>query len=195
MDGKSLTARKLDAQALKAFAHPVRIRLYELLEEYGAATATQLAARIGENSGVTSYHLRQLARHGLIEDVPERGKGKERWWRAAGYAADLDLALKDPQTAGAAEVMIARLVQQRTNELGAWMAQRSMPRQWIEASTQSRWNMRLTRQELVELNEQVMVVVNGFADRVRDRLAAESVDPGTARVVVYFDSLPMDVAD
>ncbi|MFI6318985.1 winged helix-turn-helix domain-containing protein [Nonomuraea sp. NPDC050556] len=193
MDSKKLATRKLDARALKAFAHPVRLRLYELLEQYGAATATQLAARVDESSGVTSYHLRQLAKHGIIEDVPERGRGKERWWRAAGFSADLDEARRDPATAGAAEVMITKMVQQRYDEMAAWVAQRDLPREWIEASMTSRWSMRLTREELGELNEQVMTVVNAFSDRFRSRHTAEEQEPGTTRVVVYFDSLPMDV--
>ncbi|MFC7643028.1 ArsR/SmtB family transcription factor [Streptosporangium lutulentum] len=77
----------LGASALKGLAHPVRLRLLELLDHHGPATATQLAAQTGENTGSTSYHLRILARHGLIEDVPERGKGKERWWRSRATAS------------------------------------------------------------------------------------------------------------
>lgn len=184
-----LTARKLDAQALKAFAHPVRIRLYELLEEYGAATATQLAARIGENTGVTSYHLRQLARHGLIEDVPERGKGKERWWRAAGFSADLLTALEDPETASAAEVLLAKLVQQRHDEFSSWTREaRTMAPEWVATSMQSRWTVRATRQELEELNARVMTMINEFTDARRDR-----VNPDTVRVQLYYDALPRAV--
>ena len=47
-----------DATALKALAHPVRLRMLGMLRVDGPATATQLAARLGLNSGATSYHLR-----------------------------------------------------------------------------------------------------------------------------------------
>src|SRR3954471_15102943 len=66
--------------ALKALAHPLRVRLLETLSRYGAQTASNLAARLGESSGSTSYHLRQLARHGLVREVEGRGTARERWW-------------------------------------------------------------------------------------------------------------------
>ena len=72
-----------DAAGLKALAHPVRLRMLGMLRIDGPATATSLAARLGLNSGATSYHLRQLADHGFIVDDQERGNGRERWWRAA----------------------------------------------------------------------------------------------------------------
>ncbi|MBW8766480.1 MAG: helix-turn-helix transcriptional regulator, partial [Geodermatophilales bacterium] len=48
----------------------------------GPSTATHLAERLGESSGSTSYHLRQLAAFGFVEEVPGEGDGRERWWRA-----------------------------------------------------------------------------------------------------------------
>jgi DNA-binding transcriptional ArsR family regulator len=66
---------------LKGLLHPIRVRLFTLLEDNGPATATQLARRIGESSGTTSYHLRLLAEHGFIEDDVERSNGRDRWWK------------------------------------------------------------------------------------------------------------------
>ena len=69
---------------LRALAHPLRVRMIGLLRTEGPATATTLAKRLGESTGATSYHLRQLAAYGLIEEDPERhGHGRERWWRSA----------------------------------------------------------------------------------------------------------------
>ena len=70
-----------DATALKALAHPVRMRMLGMLRMDGPATATKLAERLGLNTGATSYHLRQLALHGFIEDEPSESK-RDRWWRA-----------------------------------------------------------------------------------------------------------------
>src|SRR5690625_6384631 len=68
-----------DAETLKAYAHPLRIKMYDYLLTHGSATATQLAQELGENTGQTSYHLRILARHGLVEDDPEvTARGRER---------------------------------------------------------------------------------------------------------------------
>ena len=74
---------QLDARNLRGIAHPLRVRLLGILREEGPATATMLAQRLGESSAATSYHLRQLASYGFIDDDPERNAGRERWWRAA----------------------------------------------------------------------------------------------------------------
>ncbi|WP_439601981.1 ArsR/SmtB family transcription factor [Devosia sp.] len=71
-----------DATALKALAHPVRLRMLGMLRIDGPATATRLAERLGLNSGATSYHLRQLAQHGFIEEAPDQPSRRDRWWRA-----------------------------------------------------------------------------------------------------------------
>ncbi|MGW7414869.1 helix-turn-helix domain-containing protein [Streptomyces sp. NPDC054863] len=86
--------------------HPVRVALLDLLAEVGTVTSTEAAARLGHSSGLCSFHLRQLARHGLIEEVPHTG-GRARPWRlrwepsersgpeaAAGFSA-LALGLED----------------------------------------------------------------------------------------------------
>lgn len=72
-----------DVTQLKALSHPVRMRILGLLRTNGAATASQVARRLGLNSGATSYHLRQLATHGFVEEAAELGNRRERWWRAA----------------------------------------------------------------------------------------------------------------
>ena len=54
-----------------------------LLRSEGPATATTLATRLGLNSGATSYHLRQLEKHGFIVEDTSRGNARDRWWRAA----------------------------------------------------------------------------------------------------------------
>ena len=69
--------RKATRAEARALAHPVRLRLIELLRE-GSSTASRLGRELGESSGSTSYHLRALARAGLIEDDPDGGRGRER---------------------------------------------------------------------------------------------------------------------
>src|SRR3954453_21336811 len=72
----------LTPQALRGLVHPVRLRLLDLLQADGPATATSLGQRIGQSSGVTSYHLRVLAEHGFIVEDEARGNARDRWWRA-----------------------------------------------------------------------------------------------------------------
>jgi len=73
----------LDLTALRALAHPLRVEIMNELSDFGPATASMLAERLGESSGATSYHLRQLAKHDIIVEDTERGSGRERWWRMA----------------------------------------------------------------------------------------------------------------
>jgi DNA-binding transcriptional ArsR family regulator len=63
-------------------SHPLRRQMLRYLAEHEAATATTIGASLGHNTGVTSYHLRVLADAGVIEELPERAHGRERWWRA-----------------------------------------------------------------------------------------------------------------
>ncbi|GAA3816743.1 MULTISPECIES: winged helix-turn-helix domain-containing protein [Amycolatopsis] len=60
--------------------HPVRVALLDLLAELGTVTANEAARRLGYSSGLCSFHLRQLARAGLIEEAP-RGRGRIKPWR------------------------------------------------------------------------------------------------------------------
>ncbi|WP_052390878.1 helix-turn-helix domain-containing protein [Streptomyces sp. NRRL B-24484] len=60
--------------------HEVRTALLRLLAEEGTVTATSAARRLGYSSGLCSFHLRQLARYGRIEEVPQTG-GRARPWR------------------------------------------------------------------------------------------------------------------
>jgi DNA-binding transcriptional ArsR family regulator len=72
-----------DVEALRVLAHPMRQRILRYLRQAGPATSTTLAAALGENSGIMSYHLRQLAEYGFVQEVPERGQGRERWWQVS----------------------------------------------------------------------------------------------------------------
>jgi DNA-binding transcriptional ArsR family regulator len=70
-----------DATRWKAMSHPLRREILRHLGTHEAATSTTIAQALGENTGTTSYHLRLLAEAGIIEDIPERAHGRERWWR------------------------------------------------------------------------------------------------------------------
>ena len=83
----------------------------------GPATASQLAEKLGESSGATSYHLRQLAAHGFIEDAPEHGKGRERWWKAVHTGLRFDDALltdANPDVRGAADLYLHEIATAQT---------------------------------------------------------------------------------
>ena len=72
-----------DVEELRALAHPMRQRILRRLHDSGPATSTTLARDLGENSGIMSYHLRLLAGHDFVREIPGRGQGRERWWEAS----------------------------------------------------------------------------------------------------------------
>src|SRR5215471_2933217 len=85
MDEEQVTGRSINrldnATALRAYAHPVRMKLILALRTRGPLTATQAGRLLGESSGTCSFHLRQLAKYGLVEETGG-GTGREKPWRA-----------------------------------------------------------------------------------------------------------------
>jgi DNA-binding MarR family transcriptional regulator len=65
----------------KTLTNPIRRGIMNYIGYYGEANSTSVAKALGESTGTTSYHLRKLAEQGLIEEIPERSAGRERWWR------------------------------------------------------------------------------------------------------------------
>lgn len=92
--------RIADPGALKALAHPMRRRIISELATRGSCRAVDLATSLDEPANSVSFHLRQLARYGLVVDDRERGTDKrERWWRTPsdqGFIVDLDELRKLP---------------------------------------------------------------------------------------------------
>jgi hypothetical protein len=70
------------AQGGIALAHPLRAALLGLLREHGTLTSTEAARLLGQSSGLCSFHLRQLARYGYIEEAA-KAQGRVRPWRLA----------------------------------------------------------------------------------------------------------------
>ncbi|MEW9548477.1 helix-turn-helix domain-containing protein [Nonomuraea sp. NPDC050783] len=194
--GKRFSAHTLDANALKSFAHPLRLRIYELLDERGPSTATGLAALLGQNSGATSYHLRELSRHGMIETVPGMGRGKEKYWRVVPGGFTYGDTSQDGETASALELLLDDLVRQRGEELARWREGTSRaPAEWVAASGFGRRSLRLTAEETAGLRDEVLEVLERYrteSDR-RERESAEGRDPSTGHVVIHFDVLPLGV--
>ncbi len=78
-----------DVRALRALANPVRYRIFGHLMAFGSQTASECAAVVGATPSNCSYHLRELARFGLVERVDDgAADGRERPWRttATGFS-------------------------------------------------------------------------------------------------------------
>ncbi|MEU8363901.1 winged helix-turn-helix domain-containing protein [Nonomuraea sp. NPDC048882] len=191
MRRKSFSARTLDANAMKSFAHPLRLRLYGLLDEHGPSTATRLAGLVGQNTGATSYHLRELARHGMIELAEGMGRGKEKYWRITpGGFSYGEPSEADPEAAGAVEYLLDDLVRQRGEELSRWREESATaPAEWVAASVFGRRSLRLTAEEAARMNEEVFAVLERYRAVSDGRVPEAQEDLG--RVIVHFDVLPV----
>lgn len=155
----------LDASSLKALAHPVRVRLLGLLRTDGPATATSLAARLGESSGTTSYHLRQLALAGFVVDDETRGNGRERWWRAAQQSTRLEPAdwQDDPGVSPAVDAYLGAVLDGYARRARAWFDDRhSLPKRWRDAGTLSDFQLSLSAAELTRLVGELEQVVESY---------------------------------
>ena len=91
------TIRVTDPKALRAMAHPIRLSLIGVLRPEGPLTATQAGELIGESSASCSFHLRQLAKYGLVEEAGG-GKGRERPWRATTLFTTWPGRRRDPRS-------------------------------------------------------------------------------------------------
>ncbi|XUL88455.1 helix-turn-helix domain-containing protein [Streptomyces galilaeus] len=170
--------RHLDARSLRGLAHPLRMQLLDALRDNGPATASQLGVRLGESSGATSYHLRQLAAHGFVEDAPEHGKGRERWWQAVdqGIIFDTeDFADAGPEVRGLAEAYLHEMANTHARELITWLNTRNnWPESWSRSSDMSNATMRLTPDLAAELVGKMHALIDDYRGRVPDKDTAES---------------------
>jgi DNA-binding transcriptional ArsR family regulator len=124
-------------ERLKALAHPLRMRLLGLLRLEGPGTASSFAKKLNESSGATSYHLRQLARHGFIEVDEELGTGREKWWKAAHDVTHWSMAdfLDDPAVAAVADTMRRQILSAQAEFLNAYFEkEHEWGRDWVDAA-------------------------------------------------------------
>lgn len=173
-----------DLEALKALAHPRRQAMLRHLELHGPATSATLARALGLNTGATSYHLRELARHGFVAELPERAQGRERWWRAV--RRDLRFPRRSQQDertravvdemnrlAFAADLELFAQAQVEADEQGPWA---DLP--------YSRGSIQVTPAELREFFEEFIALLNRY------KRAEGELPPGARTVLTRFLAFP-----
>jgi DNA-binding transcriptional ArsR family regulator len=170
-------------QALRALAHPTRLRMLGMLRLDGPATATTLATRLGINTGQTSYHLRQLAQHGFVVEDTERGNARDRWWRAAHRSTTTESATAaDPDEKQTMEAYLQTVAVVMTQNLQRAVEELPLlPRPWAEAVNLSDFVVRLTPAR-----------ARALVDRVMEELGAEEDEAAEDAVpfVVQLSAFP-----
>lgn len=172
-------------EGLRALSHPGRLRMLGLLRTEGPATATTLAARLGLNSGATSYHLRQLAKHGFVVEDEERGNARDRWWRAAQQMTRVEpTTASTPEEHDTFDAFLQSVVIVYTERLQHSLEERRLlPLPWQEAGQLSDWTLRLTPERARQLVEALGAVVEGWAEEPDDSPDAK---PFTVNLNAYL---------
>ena len=156
-----------DVRALRALAHPLRSQLLGRLRLDGPATASQLGRVVGESSGATSYHLRQLAAYGFVEEIEGQGTARERWWRARHRMTSWHAADVVAQEGGAEveDEMVRMQLDQHGRVLNAWREQKDqLDPAWTAAASLNDYALRLRPEEARGLVAELDVVLTRWMD-------------------------------
>jgi DNA-binding transcriptional ArsR family regulator len=181
-------AVRIDHRQVRVLAHPLRMRLVGALRVHGPATATALAELLGTNTGATSYHLRQLAEVGLVVEDPDRGTGRQRWWRAAHDVTnweptDFD---DDPDARAAIEWIEGDQVRHLVEHAERWFAvQHEWSPAWRDALGMGDVFMSIPPARLEALKEEVWQVLERY------HLEADPTDPEARPVQVFLAAYPL----
>ncbi|GAA0345650.1 winged helix-turn-helix domain-containing protein [Streptomyces blastmyceticus] len=161
--------------------HEVRTALLDLLAEVGTVTATEAAARLGYSSGLCSFHLRQLARHGHVEEAPHRG-GRARPWR---------LKQHTPTTGAPAKEQFDDLARGLEDESWQqWLTQRDQaPTEWRHDEAFSAVAY-LTPEEMSRVADAIRRALVPYQDREQRPLARPDGARPVALITRLFPLLP-----
>lgn len=180
--------RMLDASALKALAHPLRVQIYDILSQYGAQTASTLADMTGESSGATSYHLRALAKHDLIREVGDRGTARERWWERprGGISFTNPDAMKTPSGKASTQVVMTEFLNRRHHQLMSYLTATILApdAQNDDEATISTATARMTIEQTSQLIADVQAVIDAAVDKYRDQ-TGDGVRPISIRADIF----------
>jgi DNA-binding transcriptional ArsR family regulator len=157
-----------DAGVMRALAHQARLAILEHLMTSEAATATECAAICGLSPSATSYHLRALAKVGLVEQAPSRGDGRERLWRTPikGFQVDAEA---DPEALAAERELIDAFLIREETRTRHWLARRhEAPLEWQRAATFNEMLLQVSAAELEALMEQIRNLAHPYG-KVRRR--------------------------
>jgi predicted ArsR family transcriptional regulator len=154
-----------DPVVIRAMAHPLRLKLHELVGREGSVTAAQAARVLDISQALASHHLRQLAKYGFVERA-EAGDERERPWRVTTTSYSLDPAVDDAEGAGAADVLEQLLAERAVAQLLEWQRRgRDWPAPWRQNTGVGQNLMYLTLAETIDLRNQLDALITPLVER------------------------------
>ena len=185
----ALTKKRVeDLETLRAFTHPLRMRLLATLRFDGPATASDLGRRLGESSGATSYHLRQLARFGFIVEDDEQPSRRERRWKAAHELTSWEPTnfVDDPAARSVLRILARERIHFMVEQLRRWYEGRQhWSRAWLAAAQDSDMVIRMRPADLDRMGREIWDVITRHANAQR-----ASDDPEAEKVVLFLYAMP-----
>ncbi|NUR84303.1 MAG: helix-turn-helix transcriptional regulator [Nonomuraea sp.] len=154
-----------DLDAITSLGHPRRRRILEHLYKHGPATSATLARELDLNTGATSYHLRELARHGFVAEEPPRGHSRQRWWRFV--MADFRFPRRseqDERTRDALDELNIRSFAADVQQFQQALTAASGEGGWDDAFPYSRGSIRVSLPQLAEFFEEYVALIMKYSD-------------------------------
>jgi hypothetical protein len=172
----------VDPAAMRALAHPLKWALMDVLLVEGSATSTRCAELVGDTQANCSFHLRQLARYGLVEPAPTSSK-RDRPWRMASTDQSWSRIQPDETRARAAAELERVFIQHEMAKLMRWeRSSHTYPDGWRRAALRTGAQTWLSEAELSALADQISDLMFSYRDRAQD----PSKRPAGSRPVRLF---------
>jgi DNA-binding transcriptional ArsR family regulator len=171
--------RITEPAALEALAHPVRLDIINYLMASGPATASTCARAVNDTPSNCSYHLRTLAKVGLVDEVPS-ADGRERLWQA--LITGFETGGADPTAPSTRQEaqLIAVSVQRDQRLARDYLARRDrIPARWRAADAYATYTLRMTPHELIDLGQRLDALIRPY-------LAATREDTPDASALVHL---------
>jgi hypothetical protein len=180
-----------DPKTLRALTHPVRLSLLEALALEGPLTATAAGELIGESPTTCSFHFRQLAKYGFVEEA-DTGPGRLRPWKIVNLGMRFSDVTEDAETSVAAKSLERMVFDRALGRLAGFInTKASFPKAWQEAAQNIEMILWVTPTELEEVTKEVIGIFNRFLDRVGDPSArTDGALPVEALMFSYPVRLP-----
>jgi predicted transcriptional regulator len=170
-----------DPKTMRALTHPVRLALLESLAIEGPLTATEAGELIGESPTTCSFHFRQLAKYGFVEEAGI-GPGRQRHWKAAHVWMNFTDVTEDAEASVAAKSLERLVFERAMARVQSFFATKtSFSKEWQEASDSTEAIIFVTPEELNEFNAACLQLLARFQERIVDPTLRPS------------DSLPVEV--
>ncbi|NUW44538.1 ArsR/SmtB family transcription factor [Nonomuraea rhodomycinica] len=181
-----------DPDVLKVLTSRFRMKLFSRLCRIGPITVSELARRMDADPGQVSYHLRQMQKHGLIEDVPELARdSRERWVRAAmgGWALVRDF--EAPEDRAAAQAWTSQWVIDQFERLRDFeRTHMTLPEDWRNVAFGGSHHLRLTKDELAQLADQLYAVLQPWRVLTKSRVESGEAPPDTRPIFMFYHAFP-----